>query len=119
MISGAMRFLLALAMPALLLAQPTLHVDSPMAPPDWALMERALLDANSRSVEEFSKRYLDERGYLLHTIRWGTLDGPDDAIETYYNWTLLHAPGGADSVPELYKTGLEGHLMQPTSCARS
>src|SRR5690606_21965860 len=53
-----------------------------------------------------------ERGYLLHTPRWGTLDGPDDAIETYYNWTLLHALGGSDSVLELYRKGLEGHFAQ-------
>ncbi len=92
--------------------QPTVVIDTPMAPPDWALMERALLDANSRAVEEFADKYIDERGYLLHTPRWGTLDGPDDAIETYYNWTLLHALGGSDSVLELYKKGLEGHLKQ-------
>lgn len=91
---------------------PVVEIDSPMPPPDWALMERALLDANSRAVEAFADRYIDERGYLLHTIRWGTLDGPDDAIETYYNWTLLHALGGSDSVLELYKKGLEGHLLQ-------
>lgn len=87
-------------------------VDTPMAPPAWALMERALLRANSAAVEAFAAKYLDERGYLLHTPRWGTLDGPDDAIETFYNWTLLHALGGSDSVLELYKKGLEGHLRQ-------
>ena len=107
-----MRFLIILAVPLLALAEPTVTIDTPMAPPQWALMERALLDANSRSVEAFADRYLDERGYLLHTMRWGTLDGPDDAIETYYNWTLLHALGGSDSVLELYKKALEGHLMQ-------
>jgi hypothetical protein len=72
-------------------------------------MEQQLLQANSRAVETFADRYIDERGYLLHTIRWGTLDGPDDAIETYNNWTLLHALGGSGSVLELYKKSLEGH----------
>ena len=88
------------------------RIDTPMPPPPWALLERALLDENSQAVEAFSEKYLDERGYLLHTPRWGTLDGPDDAIETFYNWTLLHALGGSDSVLELYKKGLEGHLTQ-------
>ena len=83
-----------------------------MPPPDWALLERALLDENSKAVEAFADRYLDERGYLLHTPRWGTLDGPDDAIETFYNWTLLHALGGSDRVLDLYKKALEGHLLQ-------
>ncbi len=95
-------------------SSPTVSVaiDTPMEPPEWALMERALLDDNSNAVEAFAERYLDERGYLLHTPRWGTLDGPDDAIETFYNWTLLHALGGSDEVLELYKKGLEGHLEQ-------
>ena len=90
----------------------TVVIDEPMPPPGWALMERQLLRANSDAVELFADRYIDERGYLLHTIRWGTLDGPDDAIETYFNWTLLHALGGSDSALKLFKKGLEGHLIQ-------
>ena len=69
----------------------TIHVKTPMAPPPWALLERNLLRYNSIAVERFAAKYLDERGYLAHTPRWGTLDGPDDAIETFWNWTLLHA----------------------------
>ncbi len=53
-----------------------------MSPPAWALLERQLLKANSKAAERFGAKYVDERGYLLHTPRWGTLDGPDDAIET-------------------------------------
>ena len=76
-------------------------VDTPMAPPAWALMEQELLKANSAACERFYSGYVDERGYLRHTPRWGTLDGPDDAVETFYNWTLLHALGGSDSVPSI------------------
>ena len=83
-----------------------------MAPPAWALLERQLLHANSKAADRFAAKYVDERGYLLHTPRWGTLDGPDDAIETFYNWTLLHALGGSDSVLRNYKKALEGHYKQ-------
>ena len=83
-----------------------------MAPPAWALLERQLLAADSKAADRFAAKYLDERGYLLHTPRWGTLDGPDDAIETFYNWTLLHALGGSDSVLQNYKKALEGHYKQ-------
>lgn len=83
-----------------------------MPPPAWALLERRLLQANSQAAEKFAAKFVDERGYLLHTPRWGTLDGPDDAIETFYNWTLLHALGGSDSVLRLYKKALEGHYKQ-------
>lgn len=90
----------------------TLRVSSPMAPPSWALLERELLRYDSIACERFAAKYLDSRGYLAHTPRWGTLDGPDDAIETFWNWTLLHALGGSDSVLELYRKAQEGHWKQ-------
>ena len=92
-------------------------VDTPLAPPSWALMERELLRANSIACERFAEKYLDDRGYLLHTPRWGTLDGPDDAIETFYNWTLLHALGGSDSVLQTFKKALEGHFNSTRNSA--
>lgn len=93
-------------------AQTALTVKSPMTPPGWALLERELLRFNSLACERFAAKYVDERGYLLHTMRWGTLDGPDDAIETFFNWTLLHALGGSDAVLEAYKKAQEGHWKQ-------
>ena len=93
-------------------AQVRVVVDKPMSPPEWALLERELLRANSLAMDRFAERYLDDRGYLLHTPRWGTLDGPDDAIEVFYNWTLVHAMGASDSVLRNYKRAYEGHLQQ-------
>ncbi|MBI3680250.1 MAG: hypothetical protein HY235_07610 [Acidobacteria bacterium] len=93
-------------------AQVRIDVETPMSPPVWALLERELLRASSSACERFAFRYLDDRGYLLHTPRWGTLDGPDDAIETFHNWTLLHALGGSDSVLLLFKRALDGHYRQ-------
>jgi hypothetical protein len=117
MASRSTSFLSLFLIPSLLLAiiptpEATLSIKSPMAPPGWALLERDLLRFNSIACERFAKKYIDERGYLLHTIRWGTLDGPDDAIETIYNWTLLHALGGSDSVLQLFKKAQEGHWQQ-------
>jgi len=94
------------------IAETALAVKSPMAPPAWALLERELLRFDSLACERFAAKYVDERGYLLHTMRWGTLDGPDDAIETFFNWTLLHALGGSDTVLEAYKKAQEGHWKQ-------
>lgn len=39
-------------------------IDTPMAPPHWALLERELLNANSDAVELFGNRYIDDRGYF-------------------------------------------------------
>src|SRR5512143_2713192 len=92
--------------------QGAVRITTPMVAPSWALLERELLRYNSEAVEHFARKYVDKRGYLLHTPRWGTLDGPDDAIETYNNWTLLHAMGGSESVLSIYTKALEGHLKQ-------
>jgi len=93
-------------------AEITMVVQTKMAPPAWAQLERELLREASQACERFAEKFVDQRGYLAHTPRWGTLDGPDDAIETFYNWTLLHALGGSDSVLQLYKKAQEGHLKQ-------
>ncbi len=97
---------------ALLTAADGIVIDKAQSPPAWALLERELLRANSAACDRFAKKYLDSRGYLLHTPRWGTLDGPDDAIETFYNWTLLYALGADEKVLRHYKNALEGHLQQ-------
>lgn len=94
------------------MSQPAVRIDTQQSPPTWALLERELLKQSSLACDRFAGKYLDSRGYLLHTPRWGTLDGPDDAIETFYNWTLLHALGGSDTVLASYKKALEGHLLQ-------
>ena len=71
-----------------------IDVTTPQAAPAWALLERQLLEAQSRACEQFYARYFDQRGYLLCVPRWSGDDGPDDALENVLNWTLLHALGG-------------------------
>lgn len=92
----------------------TIVVDTPMAPPAWALAEHTLLRESSDGVKEFFDRYLDDRGYLQCVERWGGLDGPDDAMENFNNWTLLYALGAPESVLKLYKRAWEGHILQYT-----
>ena len=91
-----------------------LAIESPMTPPDWALLERELLQANARACREFFAKYFDERGYLLCVERWGGDDGPDDAIENCNDWPILHALGASDDILTMYKTAWEGHLRQYT-----
>ena len=92
----------------------TIRVESPMAPPTWALLERELLKANVIACEAFFEKYFDERGYLLCVERWGGDDGPDDAIENVADWPILHALGGDDSILTIYRKAWEGHLRQYT-----
>ena len=91
-----------------------LKIDQPMSPPNWALLERELLRANTAACREFFNQYFDERGFLLCIERWGGDDGPDDAIENLIHWPVLHALGASDSILKMYKKGWEGHLRQYT-----
>ena len=89
-------------------------IDTPQAPPAWALLERELIQAQTAACERIFKKYFDDRGYLRCIPRWGGNDGSDDAIENLAGWPVLHALGASDSILEMYKLGWEGHLRQYT-----
>ena len=91
-----------------------LIVNTPQAPPTWALLERELIKAQTSACERFFSKYFDERGYLRCLPRWGGNDGSDDAIENLAGWPVLHALGASDSILEMYKLGWEGHILQYT-----
>ena len=115
-LGGAALGALALAAaPRARAATPRLTVSTPMSPPAWALLQRQLLRANAEACQVFYDRYFDERGYFLCFERWGANDGPDDAIENFNDWPLLHALGGAEIVKTMYTQGWEGHLRQYTA----
>jgi hypothetical protein len=95
-------------------AEPTVEINTPLAPPAWALLERELLRTNATACEEFFEKYFDERGFLLCVERWGGDDGPDDAIENCNDWPLLYAIGGPERVREMVEKAWEGHLRQYT-----
>ena len=91
-----------------------IDVTTPHAPTEWALLERALLKAETEACEQFFERYFDMRGYLRCVARWSTNDGPDDAIENLLNSTLLHALGGGGSLIEMFEKAWEAHFIQYT-----
>jgi hypothetical protein len=103
----------ALAKPAK--AAPAVSVSTPMAPPEWALLQRQLLKANEEACEAFFARYFDARGWLLAVERWGANDGPDDAIENVNDWPTLHALGAGDQVLAMAKKAFDGNVAQYTA----
>jgi hypothetical protein len=114
------RYLLAGAaastLPAAARAAPKgLVVSTPMAAPDWALLQRRLLQANADACEAFYAKYVDRRDWLRAFERWGANDGPDDAAEATNDWAVLHALGGPDRVLDLTRRFWEGHLQQYTA----
>jgi hypothetical protein len=92
--------------------QTEVHITTPMPAPEWALLQRELLRAHTEACEIFHAKYFDERNHLLCFPRWGTNDGPDDAIEHVNDWPLLHALGGSDRILDLYRAVYEGHVEQ-------
>lgn len=103
----------ALARPAK--AAPVLTIATPMAPPEWALLQRELLKANEEACAAFFERYFDERGWLRAVERWGANDGPDDAIENVNDWPTLHALGAGDQVLAMAKKAFDGNVAQYTA----
>ena len=95
-------------------AEVKISIDTPMAPPTWALLERELLRTQTEACKLFFERYFDEHGYLQCVERWGAKDGPDDAIECLRDWPTLHALGAPDVILHMYKKAWEGHLRQYT-----
>lgn len=93
----------------------TLVARTPMAAPDWAVLQRRLLSANAEACEAFYAKYVDRRDWLRVFERWGANDGPDDAAEATNDWATLHALGGADRVLDLTRRFWEGHLRQYTA----
>jgi hypothetical protein len=104
----------ALRPPLTLEAEQVHEVTTPMDAPEWALLERQVINAHTSACEAFFDRYFDAQGFLLCVARWGADDGPDDAIENVNDWPHVHALGGADRIREMYRKAYEGHVRQYT-----
>jgi hypothetical protein len=71
-----------------------------LAPPAWAVLERALFDAMDRAIDPFLETYTDADGRLIWkdpaVADMSSRDGADDFYESFFNWPLLYLLGGAD-----------------------
>jgi hypothetical protein len=95
-------------------ADASIRIDSVMAPPRWAQLERQLLADHVPACTEFFTKYFDRRGYVQCVVRWGANDGPDDAFENFNHWPELHALGASDDILQMFVRGHEGLLKQYT-----
>ena len=93
----------------------TLQADLPQAAPEWALLERDLIDQLNRAGEVFVDTYARPDG----TLRWqeryqGGMNSSDDAYEGFRGYSLLHALGGAKKLDELHRHVWNGITKQFT-----
>jgi hypothetical protein len=113
MLLGGSALCLGAMQPLEAAAQVVVDVATPMAPPEWALLERALLEQQTAACELFFDRYYDANtGFFRAVARWGANDGPDDAIENVNNWPQLYALGGDERIRQMYEKAYEGHVRQ-------
>ncbi len=92
-----------------------LVVNTPMAAPRWAVLQRRLLAANAAACEAFFAKYVGTGDALQVFERWGANDGPDDAAEATNDWVTLHALGASDRLLTLAQRFWEGHIRQYTA----
>lgn len=68
-------------------------------PPEWAILERRLIDELRRAAREFVARYAREDGTLAWRSEWAGMDGSDDPYEAFMYLALLYSVSGDE---ELY-----------------
>ncbi len=95
--------------------QHVIEITTPMSPPSWAFMERALLVENTRFFKMYAEKYINPNtGHMEIVENWGGTDGPDDVMENWYNCSLLYALGAPKSSLELFNFIWNGHIDQFT-----
>ena len=74
---------------------PTIIAAQIKAPPNWALLERKLITLMEKGAAMMSSKYPE------HSGAWYWYDDLDDYYERSYNWCLLYAMGGDESLVDL------------------
>jgi len=74
-----------------------IRADAPfIQPPDWAVLERSLISLMDQSAEPLVQKYVRPDGTILWPTSedFSSIDGLDDAYESFHNWPLFYLLGG-------------------------
>ena len=93
---------------------PTIEVTERRTPPEWALLQRAIIAALNRAAPEFVARYTRPDGTLRWRERWPGMDGADDPYEGFHNFPLCYVLGGSPEVYHAARTVWEAITWQWT-----
>lgn len=69
-----------------------------VAPPEWAELQRGLIQKLNAAAPEFVARYTRDDGTLIWRDEWPGMDGSDDPYEAFMYLALFYALGGDESV---------------------
>ncbi len=95
--------------------QVLIRADVGQTPPDWARLERKLIETMNRAGEEFVRVYARPDGTLYWKERYeGGMNSSDDAYEGFRGFSLHHALGGSRKLDELHRHVWEGITRQFT-----
>ena len=83
-------------------------------PPQWAILERSLIDLMNGSVDPVMEHYVHPGGSVLWPTSedFSSIDGLDDAYESFHNWPLFYLLGGGDHILEYSHRTWEGITRQ-------
>ncbi len=79
----------------------TVAITTTDAPPEWALLERHLLEKLHPAAMEFVTKYTRPDGTLIWRDEWPGMDGSDDGYESFYNFPLYYVLGGPEEIHRL------------------
>ncbi|MFB6218640.1 MAG: hypothetical protein ABEH77_05590 [Halobacteriaceae archaeon] len=77
-------------------------------PPEWARLQRALIDRLGDAIDPIVSEYLDDGEPRWPPEGHVGIDGHDDLYEGFYNWPLAYAVGGDESLLVEAKRAFEG-----------
>jgi hypothetical protein len=85
-------------------------------PPEWALLERRLIDCMNDTAEPLLEKYVRPDGSLLWPPDedFSSIDGLDDAYESFHNWPLFYALGGHEKFRQISLREYEAITQQFT-----
>ena len=83
-------------------------------PPEWAILERSLIDLMNKAVEPVMEKYVRPDGSVMWptTDDFTSFDGLDDAYESFHNWPVFYLLGGGDHILELSHREYDGITAQ-------
>jgi hypothetical protein len=83
-------------------------------PPQWATLERSLIDLMNSAVDPVMEKYVRDDGSVMWptTDDFASIDGLDDAYESFHNWPVFYLLGGDDRILELSHKEYDGITAQ-------